>query len=193
MKIEAAPCVLLVRCLPAPEFFVAALCEAAMATQKRARTMAEDDLDADEGGGLDEEEAQALRDREARRRQEAMKAVEDTTAAAQAEKPRFHSRAQREAMTQAEGQEQEEITQLMDEAEKEQRHAYMQKVRESIQEARTKRPGSRVKRRLSSARVWHLRPLRPLLAALGGSALPGGETRPTGAQPLPWALEPAAS
>ena len=54
MKIEAAPCVLLVRCLPAPEFFVAALCEAAMATQKRARTMAEDDLDADEGGGLDE-------------------------------------------------------------------------------------------------------------------------------------------
>ena len=110
----------------------------AMATQKRARTMAEDGLD--EGGGSDEEELQALRDRETRRRQEALKAVEDTTAAAQAEKPVFLSRAQREAMTRDEDQEKEEITQLMDEAEKEQRHAYMQKVRESIQEGRNKRP-----------------------------------------------------
>ena len=59
---------------------------AAMATAKRARTMAEDGLDADEGD-FDEEEAQALRDRETRRRQEALKAVEDTTAAAQVEKP----------------------------------------------------------------------------------------------------------
>jgi len=111
---------------------------APMATAKRARTMAEDGLDADEGD-FDEEEAQALRDRETRRRQEAQ-AVEDTTAAAQVEKPVFLTRAQREAMVREEEQEQEEIAQLMDEAEKEQRHAYMQKVRESIQESRNKRP-----------------------------------------------------
>ena len=81
-----------------------------------------------------------------------------TTAAAQAEKPVFLSRAQREAMTRDEDQEKEEITQLMDEAEKEQRHAYMQKVRESIQESRNKRPASRVKRHQGSARVRHPRP-----------------------------------
>ena len=165
----------------------------AMATQKRARTMAEDGLDIDEGGGFDEEEAQALRDRETRRRQEALKAVEDTTAAAQAEKPVFLSRAQREAMTRDEDQEKEEITQLMDEAEKEQRHAYMQKVRESIQESRNKRPASRVKRHQGSARVRHPRPpgrswwLRAARHSLEGAA------GPTGAQPLPRGLEPVAS
>lgn len=127
-----------------------------MATAKRARTMAEDGLDADED--FDEEEAQALRDRETRRRQEALKAVEDTTAAAQAEKPVFLTRAQREAMEREEEQEQEEIAQLMDEAEKEQRHAYMQKVRESIQESRNKRRASRVKRTRGIARVGHPRP-----------------------------------
>ena len=148
--------------------------------------MAEDGLD-DGGGGSDEEEAQALRDREVRRRQEAMKAVEDTTAAAQAEKPVFLTRAQRESMTRDEDQEQEEISLLMDEAEKEQRHAYMQKVRESIQEARTKRPGSRVETAHGSrARARWLRLPRSPPVALGGVALPGGGPGPMAAQPRPW-------
>ena len=165
----------------------------AMATQKRARTMAEDGLDVDEGGGFDEEEAQALRDRETRRRQEALKAVEDTTAAAQADKPVFLSRAQREAMTRDEEQEKEEITQLMDEAEKEQRHAYMQKVRESIQESRNKRPASTVKRHPGCARVRHPRPSDRSWRLRAARHSLAGATGPTGAQPLPRGLEPAAS
>ena len=164
-----------------------------MATQKRARTMAEDGLDVDEGGGFDEEEAQALRDRETRRRQEALKAVEDTTAAAQADKPVFLSRAQREAMTRDEEQEKEEITQLMDEAEKEQRHAYMQKVRESIQESRNKRPASTVKRHPGCARVRHPRPSDRSWRLRAARHSLAGATGPTGAQPLPRGLEPAAS
>ena len=156
-----------------------------MATQKRARTMAEDGLDVDEGGGFDEEEAQALRDRETRRRQEALKAVEDTTAAAQAEKPVFLTRAQREAMEREEEQEQEEIAQLMDEAEKEQRHAYMQKVRESIQESRNKRRASWVKRTRGIARVGHPRPFSCPWRLRGGATRERpGQRAPSHSLPL---------
>ena len=55
----------------------------------------------------------------------------------------FLTKAQREALGAQEEQEQEEISLLMDEAEKEQRQAYMQKVREALREQREKGGPSR--------------------------------------------------
>ena len=46
---------------------------------------------------------------------------------------------------------------------------------------------------LGSDRLRRLRLVTASLAAVGGSALPGGEAGPLGAQPLPRLLEPAAS
>jgi len=102
----------------------------------------------------DEEYLAALRQREQQRRQQTS-TDERLGALGSDAKPVFLTKAQREALSSQEEQEQEEISLLMDEAEKEQRQAYMQKVREALREQREK--GG---------------PSRPV--ALGGSSSGGG-------------------
>ena len=97
----------------------------------------------DEENDLDEEERQALEEALARRKRAAQpmsiadKVSAQREAALAQDRPVFVSRAQREAVKAEIESEQAEIEALMDEAEREQRDAYMQRVRDEVRHSRS--------------------------------------------------------
>ena len=114
----------------------------------------------DDDDDLDPEERRALEEALARRREtqplsvDQMRAQRDAEAAA-ADRPVFVSKEKREAIAAEIEAEEAEISSLMEEAEREQRQAYMQKVREELRTART---GTGAAERRPSAREAVVRP-----------------------------------
>jgi ATP-dependent RNA helicase DDX23/PRP28 len=139
---------------------------------------------------VDQAELQALQEREAKRKQE--RQIKQEEPSGPANKPVFLTREQREALAKEEEEEKEEIAQLMDEAEKEQRHVYMQKVRDSIREARTSSTGSREREREAPKskeevdKEKEIEEIRNSLPARGTSSRPrpGVATAPTVCRPI---------
>ena len=95
---------------------------------------------AEEEDDLDEEERLALEAALAKRRERQPMSIEELAERQQAEsaRPVFLTRAEREAQQAAIDEEQTEIDALMEEAEREQRQAYMQRVREELRETRAR-------------------------------------------------------
>jgi len=95
---------------------------------------------------MDEEELEALRQREAKRRQQ-QASLEEKMAerkhAATLDRPIYMTKREREAAELEAKKEEEEIQQLMDEAERAQRQEYMQKVRDALREQRERERSNR--------------------------------------------------